>query len=256
MYSTHAGGETCCAHKRAEILQVTRPATHIDAYGSSRRQLSAVQLEHRSRYPRLRGEAAGRSISRNLGTYAVPRAQTHRNPRKSDASTKGIGTAPQHSYPPAPAAAVAAGEWGIGWNRRGSAALSFVLRAYGNGNANLARVGNVQGSNRETHTGGNGFTGKRWWKLRARCGAETTMSPQTGQSVGTSHSRARQRGQRKPARFSSPWHVHSAAGAAVGSLVGKPISIRSAPLAAARPSVLEAARWAGGGMSSKRRSLK
>ena len=79
------------------------------------------------------------------------------------------------------------------------------------------------------------------------------MRPQMSQSVGTSQTFAKQRGQRKPSLFICEWHTQSEGGDVSGSRIGKPMIIRSA---ARPPPVRVTARWAGGGMSSKRRSLK
>lgn len=81
------------------------------------------------------------------------------------------------------------------------------------------------------------------------------MSPQISQSVGTSHSLAMHRGHRKPSLLSSEWQAQRARGEVSGNRVGKPIIIKSAD-ADPGPPVRPVARWAGGGISSKRRSLK
>ena len=83
------------------------------------------------------------------------------------------------------------------------------------------------------------------------------MRPQISQSVGTSHTFARHRGQRKPSLFSSEWHTQRLGKEVSGRRVGNPIIMRSAGgLAAPAPATRETARWVGGGTDSNRRSLK
>lgn len=77
------------------------------------------------------------------------------------------------------------------------------------------------------------------------------------QSVGTSHTFAMHRGQRKPSLFISEWHAQRLGGDESGRRVGKPIIIRSAAgFAPPPPPARATARWAGGGTSSNSRSLK
>ena len=54
------------------------------------------------------------------------------------------------------------------------------------------------------------------------------MSPQTSQSVGTSHSRAEHRGHTNPALRKAAWHTHKAGAEVAGTRVGNPINIKSA----------------------------
>ena len=83
------------------------------------------------------------------------------------------------------------------------------------------------------------------------------MSPQMSQSVGTSHTLAMHRGQRNPSLFMSEWHAQRLSGDESGRRVGKPIIIRSAAgFAFPPPPARVTARWAGGGTSSKSKSLK
>lgn len=77
------------------------------------------------------------------------------------------------------------------------------------------------------------------------------------QSVGTSHTLAMHRGQRKPSPFMSEWHAHRLGGDESGRRVGKPIIIRSAAgFVPPAPPARATARWAGGGTSSNSKSLK
>lgn len=85
------------------------------------------------------------------------------------------------------------------------------------------------------------------------------MSPQISQSVGTSQILARQRGHKKPLLLSSEWQTQKLGGEVSGSRVGKPIIIRSAAGFVDDDTAAEErgkARCAGGGTSSKSRSLK
>jgi len=84
------------------------------------------------------------------------------------------------------------------------------------------------------------------------------MRPHISQSVGTSQTLARHRGQRKPSLLISEWQTQRLGGEASGSRVGNPISMRSPgglELEGVAPEARDEACWAGGGTSSKRRSL-